>query len=655
MILAESPRRGDEKRAGTRPRKYVIRRMRFHHGPMRPRALSPRFVLLGALLPLVSGGCDSCHGNKPYTPYTLSDGPSAAPVASSVAAAPSGDAALSDAGSSVDAAAPPSFAVLQGTTPPGDGKSWPLDGDIVATAPIGRTFAAGLVLDMDGDGKRDLLAWSRAPDGLRGELWFAPGSNVASARTLAAMPEGLASPGCSVTTQLSQIGPRTLVLDVAPRCGGAHDKAIRWIAVLRLADAAAPELGLELRLGAPLDGEALQVAVDARDRDGDGRADVLATITLTGAPRPLASVGAQASASLAFFDRPTGLSRDPSEPEASFKATAASLIADGRRKTTAPRIPGAALALRRLHALLCEEGGKAVITTSAGPVRCGDARVLEDAGMAEVEAALNLGEPLAALAARARLEAMGVHRKDVDALVAKSIPTVTAKALHKTAAAPAIEPSPAFAPLAWDNTGDLLVHTVDKVIRIDHSAFAEAPIDAALAWPTRLVFPAGAGADAPSWKIIAVERRCDEPTLTARLASGEVALPIAVPARCTPSSRVTAELLGASDQGALLAVGADVVALPLAAPLKPALLESLAPAAGAAVELGAARSPNGATIAVPTDRGVFVAAVKSGSRAAKGKLWTGADLDGAYQCVPSNGGERLACVTGSAATIFEAK
>lgn len=622
---------------------------------MRPRALSLRFVLLGALLPVVSGGCDSCHGGKPYTPYTLSDGPSAAPVASNAAPAPSGTTAPSDAGAAgdADAAAPPSFAVVQGTPPPGDGKSWPLDGDVVATAPIGRTFAAGLVLDMDGDGKRDLLAWSRAPDGLRGELWFAPGSNVASARTIAAMPEGLASPGCSVATQLSQVGPRTLLLDLTPRCGGAHDKPIRWLAVLRLVDAAAPELGLELRLGAPLDGESLQVAVDARDRDGDGRADVLATITLNGAPRPLASAGAQASASLAFFDRPAGLSRDPSEPEASLKAIAASLVADGRRKTTAARIPGAALALRRLHALLCEEGGKAVITTSAGPVRCGDARVLEDAGMAEVEAALNLGEPLAALAARARLEAMSIHRKDIDALVSKSIPAVTAKAVHKTTAAPAIEPSPAYSPLAWDGAGDLLVHTVDKVIRVDHSAFAEAPIDAALAWPTRLVFPAGA--EAPSWKILAVERRCDEPTLTARLASGEVALPIAVPPHCTPSSRVTAELLGASDQGALLAVGPDVVALPLAAPLKPALLESLAPAAGAAVELGAARSPSGTTIAVPTDHGVFVATVKSGTRTAKGKLWTGADLDGAYQCVPSNGGERLACVTAGAATIFEAK
>jgi hypothetical protein len=620
---------------------------------MHHRALRPRFALFGVLLSLASGGCDGCHGGKPYTPYTLSDNPSAAPRPSSAAAAPSGPVAPIDAGSLADAEAPPSFAIVQGTTPPGDGKSWPLDGSVVALAPIGRTFAAGLVLDMDGDGKRDLLAWSRAPDGLRGELWFAPGGNVASARTLAAMPEGLAAPGCSVATQLAQVGPRTLVLDVAPHCGGAHDSAIRWIAVLRLADSAGPELGLELRLAAPADGESLQVAVDARDRDGDGRGDVLATITLAGAPRPLPSAGAQASASLAFFDRPAGLSRDPSEPEASFKAIAASLIADGRRKATAARVPGAALALRRLHGLLCEEGGKAVITTSAGPVRCGDARPLEDAGMAEVEAALNLGEPTTALGALARLEAMGVHRKDVDALLAKSIPTVKAKAVRKTAAAPAIEPSPAFSPLAWDSSGDLLVHTVDKVIRVDHAAFTEAPIDAALTWPTHLAFPLGAAA--PSWKILTVERRCDEPTLMAHLESGDVALPIATPPRCTPSSRVTAELLGASEQGALLAVGADVVTIPLAEPLKPAIPESLAPAAGAAVELGAARSPNGTTIAVPTDHGVFVATVKSGARTAKGKFWTGPDLDGAYQCVPSNGAERLACVTGSTATIYEAK
>jgi hypothetical protein len=610
-------------------------------------------ALFGASLSLASGGCDGCHGSKPYTPYTLSD-PTAAPHASTAALAPSGSAAPIDAGAAPDAEAPPSFAIVAGSAPPGDGKSWPLDGDVVALAPIGRTFAAGLVVDMDGDGKRDLLAWSRAPDGLRGELWFAPGGNVASARTLAAMPEGLAGPGCSVATQISQVGPRTLMLDVAPRCGGAHDKAVRWIAVLRRVDAGAPEIGLELRLAAPADGESLQVAVDTRDRDGDGRGDVLATITLAGAPHPLSSVGAQASASLGFFDRPAGLSRDPSEPEASFKSLAASLVADGRRKTTASRVSGAALALRRLHGFLCDEGGKATITISAGAARCGDSRPLEDAGMAEVEAALNLGDPLAALGALARLEAMGVHRKDVDALMAKSIPTLTAKAVHKTTAAPAFDSPPSFSPLAWDSSGDLLVHTVDRVVRVDHAAFAEASIDAAMRWPSRLAFPVSGDA-APSWKLLSVERRCDEATLIAHLDSGEIALPIAVPPKCAPSARVTAELLGASDQGALLAVGGDLVAIPLAAPIKPVFADSLAPAAGAAVELGAARSPNGATIAVPTDRGVFVATVKSGARTAKGKLWSGPDLFGAYLCVPSNGGDRLACVTGTTATIYEAK
>src|SRR4051794_12504537 len=115
--------------------------MRFHHGPMRRRAPGLAFASLGALLLLASGGCDGCHASKPYTPYTLSDPPSAAPRASNAAVAPSGSSASdpADAGAAVDAEAPPSFAIVPGTTAPGDGKSWPLDGDVVALAPIGRT------------------------------------------------------------------------------------------------------------------------------------------------------------------------------------------------------------------------------------------------------------------------------------------------------------------------------------------------------------------------------------------------------------------------------------------------------------------------------------------------------------------------------------
>jgi hypothetical protein len=626
--------------------------MRFLHGRMRSNLPPPAAAL--ALLTLLAAGCDGCPGsNKPYTPYTLSDKPSAAP-----SIAPSGSAAAAGDAGAADGAAPeaPAFPVVLSAPPPGDGKSWPLEAGS-ADAPVGRSFGAGLVLDADGDGKKDLLAWSRSPDLVRGEIWFASGASPSAGHLVAALPDGVAVPGCA-TAQLSQIGPHTVVFDAEGRCGG-RSRGGRWIAVLRLPEAAggAPEIGLELRLAPPADGETLDVKIDPRDRDGDGRGDALATITLSGAPRPFPAAGASASASLAFYDRPAGLSRDPSEPEASLKAVVAGLVADGRRRTTAPRIAASALALRRLWGMLCDDPSKPAITTSAGPARCGDARLLEDAAMAEVEAALNLGEPVAAMAALARLDALGGRRKDVDALVAKSIPAVPIGAVHRTTAAPAVEPSPAFGPLAFNGGGDLLVRTADKIVRVDRTSFAEAPIDAALRWPSRLAFPASA--DAPSWRLTGVERRCDEATLIGRFETGgttaDVPLPIATPSRCTPDAHVATELIGASAQGFLFAAGADVVAVPAADPPKPALPDGFNTAPAAAVELGAARSPDGGTLALPTGRGVLVVAVKPGGRAASAKRWTGPELDGASRCVPSNGGDHLACVAAGAAAIYQAK
>src|SRR5262249_39694152 len=78
--------------------------------------------------------------------------------------------------------------------------------------------------------------------------------------------------------------------------------------------------------GAPAAGETLAVALDGRARDGAGRSDLAVTLTLTGAPPPLPR-GGEAKATLAYFDRPAGFSRDPTEPETSLKALAASLVA----------------------------------------------------------------------------------------------------------------------------------------------------------------------------------------------------------------------------------------------------------------------------------------------------------------------------------------
>src|SRR5262249_8337306 len=104
-------------------------------------------------------GCH-CHDAKPYTPYKLGDGPAQA----------SASGTSPQVATSADAGA---FAAIEGAAAPGDGKSWPLGGEITVAAPVGRTFGTGLVFDANGDGKPDLVAWAKSGDGLRGELVFA--------------------------------------------------------------------------------------------------------------------------------------------------------------------------------------------------------------------------------------------------------------------------------------------------------------------------------------------------------------------------------------------------------------------------------------------------------------------------------------------------
>jgi hypothetical protein len=581
--------------------------------------------------------CDSCHASKPYTPYTLTDTP---PSGSGSAQAPA-----------ADAAAAPAFSAIPAAPAPDGGARWTL-GEGAVEPPAGHAFAQGLVVDVDGDGKPDLLAWARAPDGLRGELIFATSKAPAEARTISTLPEGLAASGCTAEASLSQIGPRMAAFVFEPRCPGRlRERASRWIAVLRFG--VTPEIALELRTALPADGEQLAVGLDGRDRDGDGRGDVSFTFTLSGAPRPLAG-GGSASAALAYFDRSAGLSRDPTEPEASLKALSASLVGAGRKKTTAPSVPGAALAARRLRAALCEDGGgHPLISTTAGPVRCGADQVVEQTLISEVEAAYNLADPVTAFAVAARLDALGQRRKDVDGLLAKLAPPVAGTLARTTGAVAVSVPASAFAPIAFDESGDLLVRTRDKVIRVDKASFAETTADPQPAWPRDLAFPEG---DAPTWRLGAIEDGCEGAVVRGSfLLDGTpsvVPLPVLTPARCAEGTRAPVNLLGLGAQGFLVAVRGEILAIPAASPPKPVLADSFASAGP--VPRGAARSPDGGTIAVSTTRGALVAAVKSG-RSVSAKLWTGPQVDNAGPCVPANGGARLACVVKEGVAIYDAK
>ncbi|HSN96710.1 MAG TPA: hypothetical protein VLS89_00385, partial [Candidatus Nanopelagicales bacterium] len=273
-------------------------------------------------------------------------------------------------------------ALAEGAPPPAGGKRWPLDGDAVVEAPAGRSFETGLVLDVDGDGARDLVAWLRAPDALRGELIFAPGARPREVRTLAAMPGGLAGAGCVPRAGLTQISAATLALEIAPGCPeGVADPGTRWIAVVQRAPGAAPRLALELRVRVQVE-EPLELSFEAADRDGDGREDLAVAFALAEAAAD-AAPAPRVSAPLWFLDRPAGLSRDASQPAAALRTLAEALLTGAKRD--AAGIAARAGAIRRLHRMLCEDaGGTPAVTLAEGPVRCNDPKI--EAALARAEA-----------------------------------------------------------------------------------------------------------------------------------------------------------------------------------------------------------------------------------------------------------------------------
>ena len=587
----------------------------------------------------------------------------------------------------VDAAAPdaasaePSFEPILAVPAPGDGKVWAVNPGVEVAAPAGRTFTLGLTIDADGDGKNDLLAWAQAPDGIRGELLFASGAEPGAPRTIVALPSDVSARGCSAKTSLAQVGPRAAALDLAPQCdaNAAAAKASRWVAIARFGGAGAnpprpPELALEIRMAPLAPGEAMTVSIDTRDRDADGRDDIAAKLTLTGTMRPFSgAVGPfptvpPASASIAFLDRPAGLSRDPSEPEASLSSFVVErgLLATAKKKDTAASVAAAVHQIRRFRSLVCEESGRAAVTTSAGPIRCGDPSSLADASLAEATAAFTLGDPARGLAAIGRLDALpnlgDARKKEILKLLGKGAPFAKIEIVHRAAAVPAPSAALGYGPLTFDAGGDLLIRTASGVVRIDRTSFAETPASIA-AWPDKLL--------AGSFALVRVEQRCDTPTLVAIFedAEGSAAsraespLPIFAPVtarglpgygRCTPIANVPVAPVGwVPELGLVVGVGPELVAVkkqPEATVVSLPKLPLPAPLDVGSVPAGAARSPDGATIAVPTSRGLLVA--PAGGAA---KIWTGQEIDQASACVPSAGGARVACVGGGAALIYKVR
>ncbi len=139
----------------------------------------------------------------------------------------------------------------------------------------------------------------------------------------------------------------------------------------------------------------------------------------------------------------------------------------------------------------------------------------------------------------------------------------------------------------------------------------------------------------------------------------DVPLPVLTPSRCVASPRVPVDFLGTSEQGALFAVGGDVMAIPHDASPRPVPAESLALAPGATVESSARRDrPDGAALATwSPPRGVLVATPKGAqprSPIAR-SCWTTPTLDNATACAPNDAADRIACAVKGAVAIYDAR
>ncbi|MEO7092347.1 MAG: hypothetical protein ABI175_03790, partial [Polyangiales bacterium] len=368
-------------------------------GPLHPSALrAAGCVLLG--VGLLAGCSGACRNSTPYVPF----------LEASVAVTTDGQVAAADA--APDAAKAPSFTPVRASIAPPNTTKWALDG-LSFEAPPGNVIVAAIARDLDGDGQRDVAAYVQPPGGGGGELRLHRGDDKGSLEPSRAVTGSggsadvaLPSP-CLGKPTMSLVGPHTIALELRPSCGEAAPSPRRF---LLAAFAPVPSIRWSARLTEPPSGWQFAVDADAPDRDGDGVDDPTISFALEGGGAPY-EPGDRIVARLRYWDRPAGLSRDRTEPEASFQVVAQHASARAGKKTTAMVVPPLVRRLRLLHAALCTEGGSPWVDIGGDHgIGCGASRGMEDAAAAEVKASLTLGDVLTAIVARERLSS-GIAQK----------------------------------------------------------------------------------------------------------------------------------------------------------------------------------------------------------------------------------------------------
>jgi hypothetical protein len=526
------------------------------------------------------------------------------------------------------------FSLEKGAAPPGDGRSFPI-GDAVAHPRGGRVFKSGLVLDADADGALDLVAWTETKEGGAGELSYFHGTDGGAAETsIAKLPKDLDLGRCSHEPTLARVSPTLVMLKVTAECGErSHETKETWLAFTRVTGGA-PEVRLEARAKSPL-------SLDARPpRAGAETHDVELVARLD---------GTKLEAPLYLHDKPAGFAWDPTEPETSLVRAGATLVARASKKDAA--VPHDAEQFLAFAGALCTDLGDSALTINAGPVQCGDGRFVADAIHAVGLSALAANDPQGAANALdmlSRVPASDARRKELEAKLGASAKSVPATIVQKLATAVTRTPAP-LSPLAWTESGRLMVETDAGVVEVDASTGAETKSEA-IAWPRGIAWRSG---DA-TVEILGAERRCEPPgrvvvatakgsTITTTLPSITALLPSEARRTSCKAGPLPLAPLTVDPQGAFVAVGGEVFRVGYADSGLTAA-RAAAPGADAPPSLpGSARSADGKAAVLMLGDALLV--LKGGAI----ERWTGPDVGGLSGCVVKSSGDRVACLAARAA------
>jgi hypothetical protein len=624
---------------------------------------------LSSTLGLLSGCARGCGRDKPYVPYGIDDTPTGADGGEA------GDGDGVDGGAfGVDGG---SFAPELGELAPRDARAWDLGG-MHLDAPAGHVFVTGLVRDFSGQGNRAAVAFVRPegePAGPGSLLYFSPSGDSS---VLASPPRVSPVEGCMLDVKLARVGPATVSVETSHRCERGPGPGTRHFAVAAVG--AAPRARFTTQVLDPSGAPPLRIDAEGVDADGDGIDDIVVRVSIEGGVAPF-EPGPRVTAQLRLLDRPAGLSRDASEPEASFRGLARGLWQKALRTKEAADVAAYAAQVRFLFSALCMEGGAPRLAgMSTGDLFCGTSRALEDVGLAEARAWVTLGDPARAAMAldraqRAPAARTAARTAELTASIEKASYVATLGVVRMPGAVPQVEKPtvPSWGALAFEPSGKLLVRTAAGVVRFDADTGDEAAADGIAPWKSRVVSPDGrlrwidayVACPAPATHFTLVPEgsggaseggggASDKSAEASETSGGgaaaggadsdgdgvDVSVPVAAALglRCT---RARGELLAArpvawGPKGLEALVGGDLVHV------SPSYRAAIARAPlDQPVRLGSPRAPNGSTWVVATPTG-FIVRTSSKTRLLRAKEFEPyAEL---RDCTVTSDGARVACV-----------